>query len=74
MQFDAPSTFALSRSRIFRDSPPLLAHGGIEPADDPETSRKLILQTNQASWKMKHPTITGLLAAVRDAVDGATAA
>jgi ATP phosphoribosyltransferase len=30
----------------------LLAHAGIEPVDDPETSRKLILDTNQADIKL----------------------
>ncbi len=39
-------TIALSKGRIFKETLPLLAHAGIEPADDPETSRKLILDTN----------------------------
>jgi ATP phosphoribosyltransferase len=46
MQFDTPITLALSKGRIFRETLPLLAHAGITPADDPETSRKLILETN----------------------------
>ena len=39
-------TIALSKGRIFKETLPLLAHAGIEPIDDPETSRKLILDTN----------------------------
>ena len=46
MKFDVPITIALSKGRIFKDSIPLLAQAGIEPLDDPETSRKLILDTN----------------------------
>ena len=40
-------TLALSKGRIFDDTLPLLRAAGIEVLDDPETSRKLILQTNQ---------------------------
>lgn len=39
-------TIALSKGRIFRETLPLLAAAGIEPVDDPDTSRKLILDTN----------------------------
>jgi ATP phosphoribosyltransferase len=39
-------TLALSKGRIFEESLPLLAAAGIVPADDPETSRKLIIGTN----------------------------
>jgi ATP phosphoribosyltransferase len=52
MKFDAPITIALSKGRIFNQSLPLLAHAGIEPADDPETSRKLILDTNHDAVKL----------------------
>jgi ATP phosphoribosyltransferase len=52
MNFDAPITIALSKGRIFDQSLPLLAHAGIVPADDPETSRKLILDTNHAQVKL----------------------
>ena len=45
-------TIALSKGRIFKDTLPLLAHAGIEPLDDPETSRKLILDTNQEEVKL----------------------
>ena len=38
-------TIALSKGRIFKDTLPLLKHAGIAPVDDPETSRKLILDT-----------------------------
>jgi len=40
-------TLALSKGRIFKDTLPLLKAAGIEPIDDPETSRKLILDTTQ---------------------------
>ncbi len=39
-------TIALSKGRIYRETLPLLKNAGIEPVDDPETSRKLILDTN----------------------------
>jgi ATP phosphoribosyltransferase len=45
-------TIALSKGRIFRETLPLLQQAGIEPADDPETSRKLILDTNQDDVKL----------------------
>ena len=48
MSLDTPLTIALSKGRIFDETLPLLAHAGIEPVDDPETSRKLILETNMA--------------------------
>ncbi len=40
-------TLALSKGRIFDDTLPLLASAGIRVADDPDTSRKLILSTNR---------------------------
>jgi len=40
-------TLALSKGRIFDDILPLLRSAGIEVLDDPEKSRKLILDTNQ---------------------------
>ncbi|MFM1907648.1 MAG: hypothetical protein RLZZ591_1325 [Pseudomonadota bacterium] len=40
-------TLALSKGRIFEDTLPLLRAAGIEVLDDPEKSRKLILDTNQ---------------------------
>jgi ATP phosphoribosyltransferase len=42
-----PLTLALSKGRIFDETLPLLAAAGIVPAEDPETSRKLILATNR---------------------------
>jgi ATP phosphoribosyltransferase len=40
-------TIALSKGRIFDDILPLLKSAGIEVLDDPDKSRKLILDTNQ---------------------------
>ncbi len=45
-------TIALSKGRIFKDTVPLLRAVGIEPLDDPETSRKLILDTNHEHIKL----------------------
>lgn len=45
-------TIALSKGRIFKDTVPLLKAAGIEPLDDPETSRKLILDTNHPDVKI----------------------
>jgi len=41
----APLTLALSKGRIFEETLPLLAAAGVQVAEDPETSRKLILPT-----------------------------
>ncbi|MCC9003617.1 MAG: ATP phosphoribosyltransferase [Candidatus Competibacter sp.] len=48
----APLTIALSKGRIFKETLPLLAAAGIVPIDDPETSRKLILDTDQPDVKL----------------------
>jgi len=40
-------TLALSKGRIFDETLPLLKAAGIEVADDPEASRRLILGTNR---------------------------
>jgi ATP phosphoribosyltransferase len=40
-------TLALSKGRIFDETLPLLKAAGIEVLDDPETTRQLILATNQ---------------------------
>ena len=45
-------TIALSKGRIFKETLPLLAAAGIVPIDDPDTSRKLILDTQQADVKL----------------------
>jgi ATP phosphoribosyltransferase len=52
MEFTDSLTIALSKGRIFKQTMPLLAHAGIEPRDDPETSRKLILETNRPRVKL----------------------
>ncbi len=39
-------TIALSKGRIFDETLPLLAAAGIVPTEHPETSRKLIIETN----------------------------
>ena len=41
-------TIALSKGRIFDETLPLLAAAGIAPAEDPETSRKLIIGSNHS--------------------------
>lgn len=43
---------AVSKGRIFREAIPLLARAGIESLEDPETSRKLVLETRQAGVKI----------------------
>ena len=48
----APLTLALSKGRIFEETLPLLAAAGIEVAEDPETSRKLILPTTDANLRV----------------------
>jgi ATP phosphoribosyltransferase len=45
-------TLALSKGRIYKETLPLLKAAGIEPIDDPETSRKLILDTNQPDVRL----------------------
>ncbi len=45
-------TIALSKGRIFEETTPLLAVAGIVPAEDPETSRKLIIGTNQEDIRL----------------------
>lgn len=52
MTFESPITIALSKGRIFKQTLPLLAHAGIQPLDDPETSRKLIMDTNHPNVKL----------------------
>jgi ATP phosphoribosyltransferase len=52
VEIDAPLTIALSKGRIFKDTLPLLAEAGIKPLDDPDTSRKLILDTNRDNVKL----------------------
>ncbi|HVR49406.1 MAG TPA: ATP phosphoribosyltransferase [Pseudorhodoferax sp.] len=45
-------TLALSKGRIFDETLPLLRSAGIEVLEDPETSRKLILATNQPDLRV----------------------
>ena len=45
-------TLALSKGRIFEETLPLLEAAGIEVLEDPETSRKLILTTNQPNVRV----------------------
>jgi ATP phosphoribosyltransferase len=45
-------TLALSKGRIFEETLPLLAAAGIKPLEDPETSRKLILETSQPDVRL----------------------
>ena len=45
-------TIALSKGRIYKETLPLLEAANIVPAEDPETSRKLILDTNQEDVKL----------------------
>ncbi|MGI9132501.1 MAG: ATP phosphoribosyltransferase [Rhodoferax sp.] len=45
-------TLALSKGRIFEETLPLLKAAGIDVLDDPEKSRKLILQTNLSGVRL----------------------
>jgi ATP phosphoribosyltransferase len=45
-------TLALSKGRIFDETLPLLDAAGIAPAEDPETSRKLIVPTRRADVRL----------------------
>lgn len=53
MQTDTQQlTLALSKGRIFEETLPLLEAAGIKVTEDPETSRKLILQTSDANVRV----------------------
>jgi ATP phosphoribosyltransferase len=45
-------TIALSKGRIYEETLPLLAAAGIEPLENPETSRKLIIATTRADVRV----------------------
>jgi len=45
-------TLALSKGRIFEETLPLLAAAGIVPAENPEESRKLIIETNRPDVRL----------------------
>ncbi len=49
---DNSLTIALSKGRIYKDTLPLLEAVGIHPIDDPETSRKLVIDTNRENVKL----------------------
>lgn len=50
---EAPTiTIALSKGRIFEQALPLLGAADLYPAEDPESSRKLILDTNDPRVKL----------------------
>ena len=52
-------TIALSKGRILKDTLPLLKAAGIEPAEDPDQSRKLIIPTT-------HPDVNLLIVRASD--------
>lgn len=45
-------TIAVSKGRIFDEAMPLLASIDIKPKDDPDKSRKLVLETNHANIRL----------------------
>jgi ATP phosphoribosyltransferase len=45
-------TIAVSKGRIYDEALPLLKEAGIQPIDDPNTSRKLILDTTREDVKL----------------------
>ena len=45
-------TIALSKGRIFEETLPLLATAGIVPSENPDLSRKLIIETNQPGVRL----------------------
>lgn len=45
-------TIALSKGRIFEDTIPFLEAAGIIPQNDPDTSRKLIIETNRPDVRL----------------------
>ncbi|GMQ76420.1 MAG: ATP phosphoribosyltransferase [Gammaproteobacteria bacterium] len=45
-------TIAISKGRIYREALPLLDAAGIRASDDPESSRKLVLDTNREDLRL----------------------
>jgi len=45
-------TIAVSKGRIYQEALPLLAAAGIVPTEDPDISRKLIIDTNEPDVKL----------------------
>ncbi len=52
-------TIALSKGRIYDETAPLLKSAGIIARGDPETSRKLILDTNRRDVRLVIVRATG---------------
>ena len=52
MSLASPLTLALSKGRIFEETLPLLEAAGVEVKDNPETSRKLILDTTRPDLRI----------------------
>ena len=52
MPIMTPITLALSKGRIFEETLPLLAAAGIVPNENPESSRKLIIETNRPDVRL----------------------
>jgi ATP phosphoribosyltransferase len=48
----ASISIALSKGRIFDETAPLLARVGIRPRSNPETSRKLVIETNRRDLRL----------------------
>src|SRR3977135_2572990 len=48
----ASISMALSKGRIFDETAPLLARGGIRPRANPETSRKLVIATRRRDTRL----------------------
>ena len=47
-----PLTMALSKGRIFEETLPLLAAAGVQVSEDPEKSRKLIIETSNPNLRL----------------------
>ncbi len=47
-----PLTIALSKGRILEESLPLLTRIGLQPREDPESSRKLVIDTSQPDVRL----------------------
>lgn len=45
-------SIALSKGRIYDETAPLLARAGVLPKEDPETSRKLVIETNREDVRL----------------------
>ncbi len=52
MSPDSSLSIAVSKGRILKEALPLLAHAGIEPLENPDTSRKLIFETSRADVRL----------------------